>query len=568
MPTPPVFARHCVPTLRSLALFLAIAVALFAPSPAYGQLIAENAAASANHAAEFCSYNRVASRVLCRVSHAGNGRLFALGSKNGTWAFLLSDGQAKILKNVKENTTVEWASKIRVVGTFVGGVPFCNNSFLVQFNPQGVVDLSCRGRKYGKLVIESKGRRPKRATIDDYGIVRFISATGHVLLTIDPKKGPLPAAAFNLTSFQGDNVKALTTPRRAATTPKRAGTTTPKLKYTTAKAGYLVTPMPDPRNIINPTCRYVPVPYRTGQDPKKIFNIELVSCGSTPAADELFVRAASAWQSIISGDVLDFAVPRGKEVNCLMDFNGDVKMKCSFIDDIMIGYAISPIDGQGNVLGSGKPLLPRGTNWPANKGLPITGWMEFDTIDFDLSVGRGHAYALVMHEMGHVLGFGTLLWQTLSLMSPSNCAYLSETGDVPNPRFLGKASTAALSKIRYTNTSYPPIESSYGPGTACSHWSERYMRHELMTGLMSSTTENTLSYLTVAAFQDMGYTVNFASPFIDFKFDLSAPPSMKDPDTLFNLTGCLQNWTMLPEVPYNATIAGRRAALTKLEVDE
>lgn len=235
-------------------------------------------------------------------------------------------------------------------------------------------------------------------------------------------------------------------------------------------------------------------------------------------------------------------------------------MRCGFVDDIIIGYTRIFIDGPGGVLASGGPLMSRGADWPVSRSLPVSGWIEVDSGE---PLDSSYAQDVILHEMGHVLGFGTI-FSDLKLLSPSNCEAQAELGDVPTPKFLGKAATAALPKIYYRNTSYPPIEGGVGPGTACVHWSERYLKHEIMTGFLSSSYANVISYLTAATFQDLGYTVNFASPNIDYKFNMSAPPGSRDDGTLVNITGCTKDsksWKKFNPIPFNATEAGRRAAL-------
>ena len=60
-----------------------------------------------------------------------------------------------------------------------------------------------------------------------------------------------------------------------------------------------------------------------------------------------------------------------------------------------------------------------------------------------------------------------------------------------------------------------PLENTGGPGTASSHWKKSVFGNELMTGYIN-TTFSPLSVLTVAAFDDMGYEVDYtkADPYL------------------------------------------------------
>ena len=57
-----------------------------------------------------------------------------------------------------------------------------------------------------------------------------------------------------------------------------------------------------------------------------------------------------------------------------------------------------------------------------------------------------------------------------------------------------------------------PIEADGGPGTAGGHFDEVCLGNELMTGFLDtggSSTSNVLSRISIAAFEDMGYTVSY-----------------------------------------------------------
>lgn len=324
------------------------------------------------------------------------------------------------------------------------------------------------------------------------------------------------------------------------------------------RAYAVVKPSLDPRNrLLKPACRYVPVPYPVNKDPAKTFNIELVGCGSSADYDAIFISAAQRWMSIITEDVEDYVPDYEYQLDCLTDYSGKSLMRCGYVDDIVISYTLSQIDGNGGVLGSGAPVFTRGSDWPRHRLLPITGAMKFDSSDFRTLIRQQRAEQVVLHEMGHVLGFGTL-WTGeygLGLVYPPNCETLATKGNVTKPRFLGKASTAVLSRIGYKNTTYPPVEGAFGPGTACSHWSEAYMRTELMTGFMARAGKNPLSVLTAASFRDLGYGVSLASPAIN-RMNLSEPDNfrgMRD-----KLKGCLQGWKYKGGIPFNSTQPGRR----------
>jgi len=110
---------------------------------------------------------------------------------------------------------------------------------------------------------------------------------------------------------------------------------------------------------------------------------------------------------------------------------------------------------------------------------------------------------VILHEMGHVLGYGTL-WPELGLLADPS---LSGGAD---PHFTGAQATAAFDAAG--GTSYAgglkvPVENTGGAATADAHWRESVFGSELMTGFIQ-VGENPLSQVSVASMADLGYAVN------------------------------------------------------------
>jgi Leishmanolysin len=53
------------------------------------------------------------------------------------------------------------------------------------------------------------------------------------------------------------------------------------------------------------------------------------------------------------------------------------------------------------------------------------------------------------------------------------------------------------------------VEQQGGQGTACSHWAERCLGRELMTGFANPGSRNPLSRITIGSLDDMGYAVDY-----------------------------------------------------------
>jgi hypothetical protein len=210
----------------------------------------------------------------------------------------------------------------------------------------------------------------------------------------------------------------------------------------------------------------------------------------TPTQEARFSEAKAKWEGIISGDVPDVSgiIPARSCGSSFKTppFNGT-------IGSVLIDVLLQPIDGPGAVLGAAGPCLVRNADF-----LTVYGIMFFDVDDLDFLEDIGFFDEVVIHEMGHVLGFGTLWNFGRNLLE----------GGAPDPRFIGPLAIAAYDDLGGRGT--VPVEGDQGgAGTLFAHWDESTFFNELMTGFLnSSASANPLSDLSVASMGDLGYVVN------------------------------------------------------------
>ncbi|MFV1966223.1 MAG: DNRLRE domain-containing protein [Pirellulaceae bacterium] len=218
------------------------------------------------------------------------------------------------------------------------------------------------------------------------------------------------------------------------------------------------------------------------------FEIDLIFADDsmTPSQRQAFTQAASRWGEVIIGDL------------------PELTNRTRTIDDLLIEVSSSRIDGAGGVLAHSAPTYVRSGTF-----LPARGVMRLDEADIAALEARGHFADLIMHEMGHVLGIGTI-WRSLGLLEGSGSS---------DPRFTGPAATAEYNKLFGLNGSSVPVENTGDIGTRDMHWRESVLGSELMTGNLDGGI-NPLSRVTIASLQDLGYQVNLAAA------DPFSPPSL------------------------------------------
>ncbi len=212
---------------------------------------------------------------------------------------------------------------------------------------------------------------------------------------------------------------------------------------------------------------------------------------------EIFNDAENRWESIITGDLPDI------NVDFAADYCGVNEPAISeTIDDIIIWVDVPAIDGAGGVLGSAGPCTIRNSN-----NLTVTGLMRFDSADIDNMESNGTLEEVILHEMGHVLGIGTL-WDDFSFLNfTGNSIFCSSVTNFDvAPTFTGPLGVTEYNRLGGVGN--VPLEEGGGGGTKCSHIDEDIFDAELMTGYIeNAATPMPLSLLTIEMLEDLGYSV-------------------------------------------------------------
>ena len=248
------------------------------------------------------------------------------------------------------------------------------------------------------------------------------------------------------------------------------------------------------------------------------FTIEVRFLGGLNQAQKnAFKAAADRWSRAIIGDLPSVQI------------DGEV------IDDILILAQGQAIDGPGQILGQAGPTRLRPANAGAAAFLPAKGKMAFDTADLKKMQQNGTLGDVIAHDMGPVLGIGTV-WGIKGLLKGAGTS---------NPTFIGKNAMKEYGVLRKGKAKAVPVENTGGQGTADSHFRESVFRNELMTGFVGAA-GNPLSRLTVASLKDLGYQVNIDAA---EAYNLPNLLALAESGALIMSDSILKSGTMLPNIP-------------------
>lgn len=245
------------------------------------------------------------------------------------------------------------------------------------------------------------------------------------------------------------------------------------------------------------------------------FSIQLeYETTATPAQQQAFSNAKARWETVITGDLTDVNISGAPACSGVTS--------TGVVDDLKILVKLEPIDGPGNILGSAGPCLIRNSN-----SLTIVGVMRFDTADLTTMENNGSLDDVILHEMGHVLGYGTL-WTDFNLLQGACDDNVPGSGT--SPTFVGTNAVAAFknsngggSATAVPVENFPGSPPSCNNGTRDSHWEEDIFKSEVLTGFISGTVRP-LSLTSVQQFKDLGYVVNTAAA---DPFNINTQPTVR-----------------------------------------
>lgn len=250
-----------------------------------------------------------------------------------------------------------------------------------------------------------------------------------------------------------------------------------------------------------------------------------------------FVTAAERWSNIVRGtEISGGFVNQGEDV-CRVGIRFSNRF---FVDHLVIISVVDSIDGVNGILAQAGPCIADEKN-PLSS-FPAIGVMIFDSDDVNSLVIDGTFESVILHEMGHVLGVGTLWSNSVQgkvlslfnselddrlLINPVLDPITGQVSGLQKPEFIGSKAVSAFSAAG--GLGFVPVEDGIfpqgnnfnnenGAGSVDGHWNLEDFDNELMVfSINPANGVFPLSVITIRSLEDLGYTVDIS--FAD-NFDL------------------------------------------------
>ncbi len=227
------------------------------------------------------------------------------------------------------------------------------------------------------------------------------------------------------------------------------------------------------------------------------FDVDLVVVGDFPQAAMVSLReAVERWREIVAQtDFREMPVLADDDLNC---FGTRPGFRVVDIEDLLIVATVTEISPAA--LAQAGPCRLRDGSFH-----PYLGVVQFNEARMESLVADGRLFNLALHEIGHILGIGTI-WDDLDLLrNPSRNG--NAGADTHFAGALAITAFDAAGGTAYAGGAKVPVQNNGRGAADDSHWRTSVMRPELMVAGTQGDAQP-LSAITIQALADFGYAVN------------------------------------------------------------
>ncbi len=211
----------------------------------------------------------------------------------------------------------------------------------------------------------------------------------------------------------------------------------------------------------------------------------------TPSQQNAVTAAADKWMHALSKNLGDFRF-KSAAADCFPDEPALDETH----HNLLLFVSVGEIDGPG-----GSFAFTSICGISSRDTLPVLSRIRLDRADLDSMEARGILQSVILHEMGHALGFnpGTYVGKGLS------------AGGTDDPVFDGTTARSEFAKhgAWYTGVTVP-LENTTSQGPRDPHWRLSVFGDELMVSVVARGFKSPLSSITLGFFKDIGYDVDFS----------------------------------------------------------
>lgn len=250
-----------------------------------------------------------------------------------------------------------------------------------------------------------------------------------------------------------------------------------------------------------------------GTQPEYRIELEFIH-PPTPTQRAVFEAAARRWERVVTAP-LGPVLANIEAGRC----GSDSPQLNRPIQNLLIFVVIESIDGPGGTLASAGPCFIRNENQ-----LPVIGRVRMDADDLPNLENAGLLQTVVVHEIAHVLGLGTIWGLKGFLKNPSLPSSPGADTHFDGPQAI--AAFDAIGGAEFSGSKVPVENEQGGQGTRDSHWRRSVFNNELMTGFINPGS-SPMSAVTIASLADLGYAVDMGQA---ESFTVAAVAALLGPD--------------------------------------